>query len=774
MSYSKKKIALAGLIASLASSLAYAGADLSPRAPGEELSATNGAPMPRTPQTLPPSAEQQAYNLAPTTKPRLDLMSAQQRRSTLSKTSSVKTPECVDMSLLATYSGSALADYVANLVDYECGYGLFQLDSTAAAVIFTEANFLAVAQRFALEAGTYDASNIVLNNLLVYLRAGYYLASYQKVAFPSNAVRDVLRTGIQPLVDGTVLFKDNPNTPNTAAETLKLITNMFDEAHFLPSVRNIITRYTNSSVRPHASYALREATASRGFTGALTVFFYAQFRNESRTIEAADPSYARALYKFVRDNKKDLIDTGDAFQLNDTENEAFRFMQYPSLNATVKAEIKATLATTSLTGNDMGMWLNAAAAADFYDSGKCADYGTCGYTTKLTDIVLKDRYTCSPTIKIRAQDMSPEKMAWACATVGAEETYFHKMMKTNNTPVADDYNSALEINIFHDYTQYSKYAGIIFGISTNNGGMSLEGNPADPNNQARFIAHEASWLRPEFSVWNLKHEYIHYLDSRFDMYGDFGMAISKPSVWYIEGLAEYLSRENDDQEAIDLVQAGNPVYPLSTVFNNDYSMNDYQNRAYRWGYMATRFMFEKHRSDVDTILAKFRVGDYTGYWNYMTALGTQYDAEFATWTAAATTAGCPTLPGLEGQACPVPVEIPPVAIQVTPCNSSNQLNKYCWVDVDLAAGQNASAVINLPAGAKNLRLWTEGGTGDVDMYVNFNTWPTIGGANTATSITPGTNEESVTIATPVTNNWYYIYVKANTASAGVKLHASWD
>jgi microbial collagenase len=35
--------------------------------------------------------------------------------------------------------------------------------------------------------------------------------------------------------------------------------------------------------------------------------------------------------------------------------------------------------------------------------------------------------------------------------------------------------------------------------------------------------------------WNLEHEYVHYLDGRFDMEGDFAAATAKPTVWWIEG-----------------------------------------------------------------------------------------------------------------------------------------------------------------------------------------------------------------------------------------------
>ena len=46
----------------------------------------------------------------------------------------------------------------------------------------------------------------------------------------------------------------------------------------------------------------------------------------------------------------------------------------------------------------------------------------------------------------------------------------------------------------------------------------------------------------------------------------------------------------------------------------------------------------KHRSDIDAMVAKFRVGDYTGYQSYINAIGTKYDTEFANWVQTATVA----------------------------------------------------------------------------------------------------------------------------------------
>ncbi|NJL28709.1 MAG: hypothetical protein HC897_12870 [Thermoanaerobaculia bacterium] len=73
-----------------------------------------------------------------------------------------------------------------------------------------------------------------------------------------------------------------------------------------------------------------------------------------------------------------------------------------------------------------------------------------------------------------------------CSIVGGEEGYFHAVSQTGGTPVPDDFNVRLEMVIFHSSDDYETYSGEIFGNYTNNGGVYLEGNPADPANQARF------------------------------------------------------------------------------------------------------------------------------------------------------------------------------------------------------------------------------------------------------------------------------------------------
>jgi len=720
---------------------------------GTAATPRRGAPMPHVRQNVPPTIEQQLYGVTPDNRARPDLADPKRRsRAQRDASAAAATPECRDMDKLASYSGTALADYLVNLPDYTCTYPLFSVTGNQAKTIFSTANLAAVADRFVQEAAAYNATNMALVNLTLYLRAGYYVADGAAVPAPAASVRDTLRPAIRQLEESPILFQSNPKASTTAGEVIRLVTNMYDEGYHLPTLKNIVVRYTNTAENPKAAEALLKRDAAGGFTSLLTAIYYSHWRQGAEFVKT-DPGYARVLYDFVVNNKGTLLGSSVEYQLADASREAFRFLQHGALQPVVRPMIKDTLASSTMLGADQRLWLEAASAVEYFDNANCADYGTCNFRQKLADAVLQESYTCSPSVRIRAQALTWQQMAEACRLMADEEKLFHDFLATGRKPVAKDFNTQLEVVVFDSYKQYDKYASIIYGIATNNGGMYLEGDPSRAGNQARFIAHRADWL-PDFKVWNLEHEYVHYLDGRFNMYGDFRESTVKPTVWWTEGLGEYLSLKNDNKRSIEAARSNQ--YKLSTIFGNTYSMGDYVNRAYRWGYMATRFMFERHRSDIDAILAKFRAGDYEGYDAYMKSIGTRYDAEFLAW--------------VHGD-LPTSGDLPQVDIRFQACPETWRLGNHCSLLAQSSATQ-AYAYVMLPRSATNLKIWTNGGSGDVDLYVAADRYPTTRDYDAA-SVGEG-NRESITIANPVTGRWYYLALHARVPFKDVALSASWD
>jgi microbial collagenase len=245
-------------------------------------------------------------------------------------------------------------------------------------------------------------------------------------------------------------------------------------------------------------------------------------------------------------------------------------------------------------------------------------------------------------------------------------------------------------------------------------------------------------------VWNLNHEFTHYLDAVYDMKGDFTAQTSVADVWWIEGVAEYVSytyRGVPDTEA--LTDAPLHTYSLSTLFQNTYAI-DTETRSYPWGYLAVRYMLEKHPDLVSAMLGHFRAGDYTGGYAVYNNLGTTYDADFTTW-----------LDSLGGT----------VSLPTCTAADPRAMGQNCRRSGQAATTGNTDYLyIWLPAGTATLTVATSGGTGTTGLYYDPDTWAGPG-AYTAASTGPGT-AQSLTV-TNTAAGYRYISLYAVAGFSGV-------
>ncbi|MEH8117034.1 collagenase [Aeromonas allosaccharophila] len=209
--------------------------------------------------------------------------------------------------------------------------------------------------------------------------------------------------------------------------------------------------------------------------------------------------------------------------------------------------------------------------------------------------ILPFELTCSPTLRLRAQDLTLAQAEGICRELGDEEQRFHQQMETGEQPVADDHNEALELVIFNSSADWGRYGAALFGVSTDNGGIYIEGDPARPGNQARFFAYEAEWKRPAFQVWNLRHEYVHYLDGRFNLYGSFGHYPLNRTTWWAEGIAEYIAHGQCFARGLDNVanRPANQRPTLAAILHLDYDQGG--EMVYSWSYTVHRFLNDTGR-----------------------------------------------------------------------------------------------------------------------------------------------------------------------------------
>ncbi|MBX9401339.1 collagenase [Lysobacter sp. BMK333-48F3] len=569
---------------------------------------------PQQPQLLQP--DDGAYDLADHGRDLLQRPSLQASAKRLAKAA-------CDPNGFAALSGNALVAAV-KAADSDCINALFGLSGSVAYGTFREAQMITIANALTASAQRYDGTNADSTlQLVLFLRAGYYVQYYDSsVGSYGAALQAAIRPALDAFAGNAQFGRVDDVHGETLAEYVTLIDSAIENARYLYVVKRLLAAYDSSY---NAHYWMKVAV-----NNAYNVTFRGHQDPAFRAAVQADSSIVESLYGFA-DRHFARLSQPEAYLVANAGRELGRFLQYDgSLKTLVRARVKALLDRSAVTGPTARLWVGVGEMADYYDRGNCSYFGLCDFKARVEAAALPLRHTCSSTLRIRAQAMSATEFGETCSIVAGQENYFHQALGTNRTPVANDQNAALEMVVFDSSDDYGIYAGAIFGIDTNNGGMYLEGNPAQAGNQARFIAHEADWVLPRFEIWNLTHEYVHYLDGRFDMHGDFNAAMSQKTVWWVEGLAEYMSFSYRNLANTAAQQeAARATYALSRVYGNDY--NSGQNLVYRWGYLAVRFMFEKRREQVNAILGYFRPGNYTGYAGYMGSIGSGNDAAFRAW-----------------------------------------------------------------------------------------------------------------------------------------------
>ncbi|GAA4638388.1 collagenase [Actinoallomurus vinaceus] len=621
----------------------------------------------------------------------------------------------------------------------DCVNTLFGLTGNDAYNAFREAQMVSVAYALRDNAVNYPGDDSTSTaQIVLYLRAGYYVQwnNASTVGSYGPQLKTAIEAGLDSFFGNSRSSTVSDENGEILAESVTLIDSAQENDRYLSVVKRMLTGYDGSY---DAHWWMVDAV-----NNVYTILFRGHQMPAFVAAVEADPSVLDTLHSFAIDHLN-LLGTDRRYLTSNAGRELARFLQDSTLQAKIRPMAEDLLARSSMTGTTAPLWVGVAEMTDAYDKAQCSYYGTCDLQKRLAAAVLTVDYTCSPSIRFRAQQMTSAELADSCRSLTGQDAYFHNLVGDGNRPVQGDHNNTIEVCVFDSSTDYQTYAGVIFGIDTNNGGMYLEGDPSNAANQARFVAYEAEWKRPAFEIWNLNHEYTHYLDGRFDMYGDFAAGTSTPTIWWIEGLAEYVSysyREVTDDQAV--TEAGKRTYALSTLWNTTYT--DDTTRIYPWGNLAVRYMFERHPSDLTTLLGYFRTGDWNTARGFVTGtIGNRYDGDWWTWLAACAAGACAG------------------GGQDTECTSGDtrELGKDCRRgDLSAKAGDYAYLYIDIPAGTHTLTITSSGGTGDADLYYNPTGWATTS-AYSRRSATPG-NDETLTITDPP-SGYNYISLYANQA-----------
>lgn len=635
--------------------------------------------------------------------------------------------------------------------DLECRMAWFSAPSDTLNTLFSENNIRQIQQQLMLHVSNYQGEAqqaSVIENLGEFIRAAYYVRYPHKGQYGDFS--DALDISLAHTINTFLTSSYASQGGREQVAALKSMTTMVDNIRQLPlTMANQLQLLNHFTAEKAQDLQFVDALNNlfRAMSGHISVdSFYDDL--------AQHPEYLEQLHRFIL-NSEWALGTEADFIVTNAAREMGRLLVTPheSTRTQVLAILESLLQRYPLGGKSDKMWVGIAEMINYFAPEKAEALGLKDAKNQLEARVMPLRHHCDGPAIIRAQAMTQEQAAEACNILADKEADFHQVVNSGYQPVTGDYNDSVEVIVFNTNADYVSYSNFLFGNTTNNGGQYLEGNPANPDNQARFVAYRNEYAEG-YSILNLEHEYVHYLDGRFNLYGDFNDVLSPGhTVWWLEGFAEYMHYKQGYDAAVEL--ARKQTYSLSDILSTTYEHD--LDRIYRWGYLAVRFLMENHPNEVGTLLSYARQGDYTQWTESAKTLGTRYAGEFNNWLLTVTTDG-----EQPGEPQPNPDEARSLAL-----NSA--------VTLSGAAYSEQLFYIDVPANTRNLAFAITG-DGDADLYASYDRTAhyydydftaSTAGSNETLTITPDANGK-------IKPGRYYLSITGREAFNQITLKATAD
>ena len=295
-------------------------------------------------------------------------------------------------------------------------------------------------------------------------------------------------------------------------------------------------------------------------------------------------------------------------------------------------------------------------------------------------------------LNIQSSLISVTQINEICATLTQAEQLFHQLLDTQDLSVPSDQNDTVYVNIFANQPAFMTTGQYLQNMQDSaSTGIYFESSPESAAARANVNTFEAlRWSDGEFYIWELAHEYVHYLDGRYNKQGDFQSTVNHNLTWWTEGLAEYIADNASPYMNVKLVHSPTAFSALDIV----QSGYDGEASPYDWGSMLVKYMVEQRPSDLKILRDFAREGNYQQLDAWLNDWASDIDGDFQQWQTStlldevANTAEALTLD------------------QPTSVTSQHGLLYY----IDLADAQAFSAQ-------------TRGGGGDLDIYIAKDTIP---------------------------------------------------
>lgn len=295
-------------------------------------------------------------------------------------------------------------------------------------------------------------------------------------------------------------------------------------------------------------------------------------------------------------------------------------------------------------------------------------------------------------LNIQNPEIGAAQITEICSDLMRAEVLFHELMVTNNEVVPNDQNDLVNVNIFANQAAFKTTGQYDQNMQDSaSTGIYFESSPESRLATADVNTFEAvNWADGEFFIWELAHEYVHYLDGRYNKQGNYGSTVNHNLTWWTEGVAEYIADHASPYMNVRLVHSPEN-FTASEIVESGY---DGEASPYEWGSLLVRFMTEQRPQDLQTLRELARSGSYSDLDDWLAQWASEVQEEFSNWQNGT------LIEDIQHRAEPLDYSVP---IEAT---SQHGLLYY----LDVGDGESFS-------------VQSQGGGGDADIYIQFEDTP---------------------------------------------------
>ena len=521
-------------------------------------------------------------------------------------------------STMAALTPTQLVNYLLGETDYDCLSFLFTYDATHSPAIFSNANVHAVLDEFIARAAQYDGTySNGMYGIVFYTRLYIYINSY----YPNITIGPNELLKMQQAAN---IFSANPHILDLADPAYLICENYlivldFTGLRHLPSTMTLMNQI------------MEDWTLNDNWSGVADLFwvtskwriFFLMDRgnyNDPDFIQAIqnDPDFLNLVYAVASD-----ADIRSNPNLEFLSNNAVYILTTFAQHAVINPSVCSHLGNLEpLFPRLDPQWLQIINAVNTHCD--CQAMNLCedddDLRQEVIDLLFPNTYSFDDGRFEFLSKLTSDRATQLYYAANQVKAQFFRMIQTDE-PVSADPNENMQAIVFENKQVYDDYAGYLYGIPTNNGGIYIE-------SRGTFY----TWDRPDSYGLTLeelfRHEYTHYLQGRYwipDMWAQHPLYDNGRMVWIEEGSGELFTGATDDQRIKLLETWQNRLISdqpnwltVSEIIESNYNSGGFP--YYPYGNFLWYYLYTYDYGKIKEITDILRAGDVPAFDALMAAM----------------------------------------------------------------------------------------------------------------------------------------------------------